>query len=207
MRLLLIPAFIIILISCNNKKDKETEKTDTVVTDTASKIPPKGVADLSNKFLVDYAPYTDTTLMLEDVHFAVIPLDRIGLDSIPWHGMMKDFTKESDKEFETEMMQCIDGKDKSPDAYAVTSKRPHYCEREGYSDNGGMGSYPILYYAGFVKDNNLVIAEFFNSYSKCSIGYETKKEQQDCEARNETERNAVRAFMDHVVETIAISKK
>jgi hypothetical protein len=202
---------LLAVLSCNQKKEKETNSNTAIATTDTTKNPEQNsegkLLDLSKRFTVSYKAVADSDIYLEDnLRFAVIPLDSIGAIDIPWHDMKKEVTKETEKEFETELLKCIDGKDKNIESSAVTEKRPLYCEREGYSDFGGMGSIPKMHYHAFVKGNNLIIAEMFLSWSKCTTGYETKKEQKDCRDENEKKKAALRTFMDEVVKTIQVTR-
>ena len=73
---------------------------------------------------------------------AVIPLNAIGNKQIAWYDNLKQFSTETEGEFENEMLHCIIGKDTSQ---VHTEKRNNYCLRTGYGD-GGMGKWSLLYF-------------------------------------------------------------
>ena len=207
MKLLFFLAPLIICLSCQNKKEKGSASIDKNSADTTSLKPgDKSISDLSNRFTVSYTPASGSSNQISDMQLAVIPVDSLGTVDIKWHQLKQESTKETEKEFETELLQCIDGKDKSGQPDAVTTKRKSYCERVGYSDGGGMGSYAIMHYGAFVKDNNLVIAEFFVNYSKCNIGYEEKSQKAACESENEKKRQAIDNFMENLAATARVRR-
>jgi hypothetical protein len=201
---------LLFLISCGQNKNKnKITSTDTIV-GTVPTVPVnnnmEATPDLTNRYYISFQAFTDSTYFdPSNFRIAVVPVDSLGQKEIDWSEMKKGNSVESEKEFETELMNCIDGKDKNSETPAITVKKAGYCEREGYTDHSGMENYPWLYYGAFVKDNKLVIAELFTSFSKCKM--ETKKEKEECEAENEKQRKSIRSFMDNLVKTIDIKSK
>jgi hypothetical protein len=202
-----------IIISCNSKKtDKNIAKSDSVTqsrTDTTVRAQPNPdpFTDLTKRYRFSYEPWADSgSVAPDDLRIAIIPKDSIGEIKIPWHGLKTDFSVVSEKQFELEMMKCIEGRDKNTEnGQTKTTKLESFCERTGYSDWGGMESYPLMYYAGFMKGNYLVIAELFTSWYKCDK-QPTKKEQDDCNAENDKQRASIRAFIDNLVKSINITE-
>ena len=210
MKGLIISSCLLVIVSCSQNKNKNTGSfaDTTQVTDSSTSINKKDQAhlDLTGRYHISFQPFTDSTYFdPASFRIAVIPVAALGAVDIDWSEMKKGNSVETEKEFETALLNCVDGKDKTSETPAAVAKKDLYCEREGYTDHGGMESYPWLYYGAFVKDNKLVIAELFTSFSKCKA--ETKKEREECEAENENLRKAIRRFMDNLVKTIAITSK
>ena len=133
MKVFIAYACLLFLISCgqNKNKDKITS-TDTTVS-TVTTVPVNnnmGATDLTNRYYISFQPFTDSAYFdPSNFRIAVIPVDSLGQKEIEWSEMKKGNSVESEKEFDTELMNCIDGKDKNSETPATTVKKGAYCER------------------------------------------------------------------------------
>lgn len=213
MKPLLYISILTIAIACGQKKDKQVSDTTTSDTSKQNHNQPDTLmstsstdtsfADLSKRFMVTISSYPDTTMPnIEALNVAVIPLDSIAAVKIPWNDNQKQMTKETEKEFETELLECKDGKDKNGEAGAETKMKKGYCERTGYGD-AGMGHVGYPYFCSFKKDNNLVVIEVMTYWSACTTGYETKKEMKECE---DEKAKAMKQLDDYIAGLVATLK-
>jgi hypothetical protein len=206
MRYFLFLSTIIVCISCNNKKDKEAKVgSDTTSNQTGKdslgngKLVDTSFLDLTGRFRVSIPAYADTSIQnLTGLNVAVIPLDSLGTMKIAWNEYKQEVTKETEKEFETSLLECKNGKDKAIDAGVITVKKNGYCERTGYNDYA-MGSVGTLYYCSYTKENNLVIIELFTRWSACGAGYETEAERKACETEKEAQKKKLDEFVENLV--------
>ena len=203
---------LLALFACNQKKDQKD--SDTIKTDSLTNVAPTDntpfVAsgtdtlfnDLSNRFKVITAAFPDDSSVpgVESINVAVIPVDSIGTVKIPWNDNQQQLTKETEKEFETELMQCKNGKDTTDDV-AETKMKKGYCERTGYSD-ASMGHFALVYYCSFVKENNLVVVELMTNWSSCGAGYETKAERKACETGREKDMKTLDMYMEKFISSL-----
>ncbi len=167
------------LFACNQKKS-QTDSLNNVTSTDNTPFVPSGTDtlfnDLSNRFKVITRAFPDSTVPgYKFLQVAIIPIDSIGAVTIPWNDNQHQLTKETEKEFETELMQCKDGKD-TADGVAQTKMKNGYCERTGYSD-AAMGHYALVYYCSFVKENNLVVVELMTTWSSCGLVMKRKPKE------------------------------
>lgn len=66
-----------------------------------------------------------------DFRVAIIPLELIGKIKISWNDNQQQMTKETELEFETDLLSCSQGKEGED---VETKKRKTYCWRSGYGD-------------------------------------------------------------------------
>ena len=210
-----VVCILVFLACCKNKKS--TEKSAVIdsslndhplAADTshAQASMDTSFNDLSNRFKVTIPAFPDTTLSaVEGLSVAVIPVDAIGAVKIPWSDNQQQLSKETEKEFETELLECKDGKDKNDETGAVTKMKKGYCERTGYGD-AGMGHFGVIYYCSFKKDNNLVVIEMMTYWSNCATGYETKSEIKACEAERDKQEKAIDSYVESLVASLKIKR-
>jgi hypothetical protein len=133
---------------------------------------------------------------IQSFSVAVIPTDSLGMKKIGWSETKEQLTQETEKEFETELLRCRNGKDKNGNAHATTVKRKLYCERVGYGE-GAMGSFYEIHYYGFVKNKKLVIIEIVARFTNC-LNYEAS-EIPNCKAREAKARTNLIRMMEKIV--------
>lgn len=215
MQKFLLGICVFILISCQNNKQKEANTTST---DSLTKQPvaidslntttgtDTSFTDLSGRFRVTIPSYPDSTLPnIQGLNVAVIPVDSIGAVKIPWNDNQQQLTKETEKEFETELLQCIGGKDKTGEASAETKIKNGYCERTGYGD-AAMGQAGYNYYCALKKDNNLVIIEMMTLWPSCTTGFQTEKERKACRAEQDKAEKSIEDFIGKTVAALKVKR-
>ena len=145
--------------------------------------------------------YPENVLNLK---IAVIPLNAIGKNKIDWCDSKTQMTKETEKEFETELLKCTDGKDKTVEDLATTSKKLLYCERVGYGE-GAAGSLYEIHYCSFVKDKMLIVIEFTARWVNCDM-FEDARGKKRCAAKKLRLITAIDRMVVNIVKTIKIKK-
>ena len=163
------------------------------------------INDLSSRFKVTIpAIPVNLSDFTNKINVAVIPLNSLGAIDILWDPNQKQSTKETEKEFETELLKCINGKDAKGEAGAITKKNKLYCERTGYGD-AGMGHYGELYYCGFVKSSRLIIVELSTYWSNC-MNFGSRSETKKCETNQAMARQRIELMFGNIVRKIKVLK-
>lgn len=139
---------------------------------------------------------------VRDFQVAVISLDSIGKKKLPWNENQQQFTKETEKEFEQELLSCSQGKDSSYSRTLVT-KMKTYCRKTGYGD-GGMGKLYDVNYVSFRKANYLIVFEFAVIWRNCQHGYEGEQIK-ICETEEHEKRIRVDSYIDKLVRECIIN--
>ena len=164
------------------------------------------INDLSNRFKVTIPTLqVNLSAFIDKINVAVIPLNSLGKVDIPWDDNQKQVTKETEKEFETNLLKCINGKDSGSDAGVIIKKKKSYCERTGYGD-AAMGHYSELCYAGFTKENKLIIVELHTRWSTC-MNLAGKSRRKKCEADQALARQRIELMFENLVRKIKVMKK
>ena len=161
-------------------------------------------SDLTDKYII-ILPAINYPENLVNLKIAVIPLSAIGKKKIGWNDSRTSMTKETEKEFETELLKCTDGKDKGGAAAATTVKKPLYCERVGYYE-GAAGSNYDTHYCSFQKDKMLIVVEFAARWQNCDR-YEEAEGKKQCAANKIKLTNAIGRMEANIVSFIKVRKK
>jgi hypothetical protein len=158
--------------------------------------------DLTSRFSVTI-PSTPTSLSdyVLGIQVAVIPIDDIGMATINWNATQHELTTETEKQFETDLYNCVTGTDASVE---TTKKKLHYCERIGYGE-GSAGHMSALYYCAFVKGCRLVIVELSTNWVNC-LNYGTAAEIAQCKTKETVAKQRIETFFHNIVNTINIVK-
>ena len=174
----------------------------SVVTNAGS-LKDTGFKDLSGKYAITMPAirFPDNVINLR---VAVISTSLLGKTRIAWSETKTSYTKETEKEFEIEMLRCADGKDKTNESGAVTVKKPLYCERVGYSE-GAAGSRYDLHYCSFSKDKLLIIIEFTARWQNCAMS-EDAEGAKKCEANKIKQTKSMATMVEKMVKMMKIAK-
>lgn len=159
--------------------------------------------DLTKKYTVSI-PAVPSSLKTytSTIQIAVIPIAAIGKNTIQWNESQVATTQETEKEFETDLYNCVAGKDSM---VAKTKKKPHYCLRVGYGE-GTMGHAIELYYCAFVKKGKLIIVELPTSWVQC-LNYGDDAAIQNCQNAEKKARQKILQYFDSVARSIKIVKR
>ncbi len=163
----------------------------------------KIIHDLTEKYKVSI-PSIPSVLksFAKEARVAVIPIVEFGMNTIQWNESQSATTQETEKEFETDLYRCVSGKDST---VATTKKKPHYCLRIGYEE-GAMGHTLIVYYAGFVKGDKLIIIELPTSWVQC-LNYGDNPGIKKCQQDEKNAKRKIEQYFDSITRTIKITKR
>lgn len=176
--------------------------TATSIIASAGGIKDTSFTDLSGKYTITM-PLMRTPDNVINLKVAVISTSALGNTKIHWNETKTSYTKETEKEFEVEMLRCADGKDKTSDAAATTVKKTLYCERVGYGE-GAAGSTYDLHYCSFSKDKLLVIIEFAARWQNCGMADDAAGNKK-CEANKIKQTKAISRMVEGMVKGIRVS--
>jgi hypothetical protein len=137
---------------------------------------------------------------VQNFQVAIIPPDSIGKKRIVWNDNQRQFTKETEEEFEKELINCSQGKD-STYAHILIIHKKNYCRKSGYSD-GGMGKLYDVNYISFTRKDKLIVIEFAVIWRYCPHGYEGDGLKK-CESEEQEKKIRVDEFIDQLVGKLA----
>lgn len=163
--------------------------------------------DLSSRYQIMIPGELSQTIKKTNLfNIAIVPLGLIGKVEISWDSDKKQLSHESETEFETNMLNCLLGKDKKDKNGNPVKliKRQQYCERVGYQD-AAMGKYSELHYCSFVKEGKLVVIEYSLINSNCGNG-RNRKEAKLCEAQKSKFQQTVNNGIAKIVNQIKIKQ-
>ncbi len=169
------------------------------------------IHDLSNRFKVTM-PNLPASIKgyAKQLNVAVIPRDSIGVVNIPWYITQDSMTRETESEFETEMLNCANGKDaalaetKKKILNSSAGKKQTYCERIGYGD-GSAGHHGEIYYCSFVKGRNLVIVELSALWSNC-LSLADASDIRQCKTQQSIAREKIESYFKNIIGQIKITR-
>jgi hypothetical protein len=167
--------------------------------------------DLSNRFKVTMPGLPAGIKSYERaLNVAVIPTDSIAAVHIPWYIIQDSMTTETEQAFETELLNCTNGKDstlaetKKKVFTTGSGKKQAYCERIGYGD-GSAGHYGEIYYCSFVKGKNLVILEMSTLWENCTF-YGSASLIRHCQTEQSRARQGIDSYFKNIIAQIKITR-